>query len=125
MEKKLTLAQAAKQVISMLTEPISEEEFIERVLEIYPSKAKTRKSSLKNAIRYDLDGEVLIHLNKEKIVPLHKFMSGIRFRIPVDGQMAGDGYITRDALQPFFPGWRYGRQTEIFLRNLDGEVALH
>ena len=120
MEKKMTLAQAAKQVIITLESPISEEEFIERVFEIYPTKAKTSTSSLKNALRFDLDGEVLIHLNKEKIIPLHKFMPGIRLRIPVDGQMAGDGYINADALQPFYPGWRYGKK-EIFFQNASGE----
>jgi len=121
MEKKMTLAQAAKQVIESIETPISEEEFIERVFEIYPTKAKTSTSSLKNTLRFDLDGEVLIYLNKEKIIPLNKFISGIRIRIPVDGQMAGDGYITVDALQPFFPGWRYGKK-KIFFQNKNGEV---
>ena len=121
MEKKMTLAQAAKQVVSALDAPISEEEFIERVFEIYPTKAKTPTSSLKNTLRFDLDGEVLIYLDKEKIIPLNKFISGVRIRIPVDGQMAGDGYITADALQPFYPGWRYW-QKEIFFQNKNEEV---
>ena len=121
MEKKMTLAQAAKQVISTLESSISEEEFIERVFEIYPTKAKTSTSSLKNTLRFDLDGEVLIYLNKEKIIPLNTFISGVRIRIPVDGQMAGDGYITADSLQPFYPGWRYG-QKEIFFQSKNGEV---
>ena len=121
MEKKMTLAQAAKQVISTLEAPISEEDFIERVFEIYPTKAKTSTTSLKNTLRFDLDGEVLIYLNKEKIIPLDKFISGVRIRIPVDGQMAGDGYITVDALQPFYPGWRYGKKG-IFFQNKNGKV---
>ena len=121
MEKKITLAQAATQVISALDTPISEEEFIERVFEIYPTKAKTFTTSLKNTLRFDLDGEVLIYLDKEKIIPLNTFISGVRIRIPVDGQMAGDGYITVDALQPFYPGWRYGKR-EIFFQNKNGDV---
>ncbi len=120
MEKKMTLAQAAKQVVSTLDTPISEEEFIERVFEIYPTKAKTSTSSLKNTLRFDLDGEILIYLNKDKIIPLNKFISGLRLRIPVDGQMAGDGYITVDSLQPFYPGWRYG-QKGIFFQSANGE----
>ena len=101
-EKKLTMSHAIQMIVDQLDGPISEEELARRVFEIYPTTAKTARSSLKNNIRYDHDGHTLIRISKDKIIPMRLFMPGIRFRIPVDARLAHACILTLDLFESFF-----------------------
>ncbi len=113
-EKKLTMSQAIQMIIDQLDGPISEDELARRVFEIYPTTAKTSRSSLKNTIRYDHDGHTLIRLNKDKIIPMRLFMPGIRFRIPVNARLTHACILTVDMFDPFYFRDRPGKTSLTF-----------
>jgi hypothetical protein len=115
MEKKMTMSQAVQKVVEQLEVPITEDELACRVFEIYVSTAKTARSSLRNTIRYDHDGRTLIWLGKDKIIPMHKFMPGIRFRIPVEARLAHACILTLDMFEPFYGHPRGGTASLTFL----------
>ena len=115
MEKKITMSQAIHKIVAQLDGPITEDELARRVFEIYSTTAKTARSSLKNAIRYDHDGRTLIWLNKDKIIPMRTFMSGIRFRIPVDARIAHACILMLDMFEPFYDRPRGGKLSLTFL----------
>jgi hypothetical protein len=118
MEKKLTLNQAIQIVLADLNKPFTEDELAKRVFEIYPTTAKTAKSSLKNVIHYELDGKTLIRLNKDRLIPMQTFMPGIRFRIPVSGQEVKEGCLPTEAFEPFL--FRHSEKGELQLLDEDG-----
>jgi hypothetical protein len=120
-EKKLTMSHAIKMVIDQLDGPISEEEMARRVFEIFPTTAKTARSSLKNNIRYDHDGQTLIRISKDKIIPMRLFMPGVRFRIPVNARLAHACILTLDMFDPFYFRDRLGK-TSLTFEDEKGEI---
>jgi hypothetical protein len=102
MEKKMTLSQAVQMVVAQLDAPITEDELARRVFEIYPTTAKTARSSLRNTIRYEHDGHSLIRLDKDRIIPMRTFMPGIRFRIQIDARLAHACILTSELFEPFY-----------------------
>ena len=115
MEKKMTMSQAVQMIVEQLDGPITEDELARRVFEIYITTAKTARSSLRNAIRYDHDGKTLIWLGKDKIILVRKFMPGIRFHIPVDARLAHACILTLDMFEPFYARTRGGKASLTFL----------
>jgi hypothetical protein len=121
MEKKLTMSRAVQMIIDQLAGPISDDELARRVFEIYPTTAKTSRSSLRNSIRYDHDGHTLIWLSKDKIIPMRLLMPGVRFRIKVDARLAHACILTLDMFDPFYFRDRTGK-TLLTFEDEKGEI---
>ena len=56
----LTMSEAVTQAVAQLTEPASVEEVVQRVLAIWPSRAKTAANSIRQSLRWDHAGKTLI-----------------------------------------------------------------
>ena len=110
----LTRSQAVEQVMAQIHGPITVDEVCERVLTIWPSKAKNPLSAMRSHLRQDQAGRTLVFLDAKTILPLPIAMRGVRFRIPVSRREAKRGALI---IQPVF---------DYFLRpGLDpGEVQL-
>ncbi len=78
-QNEITYRQAIQRVVSELTGPISMDEFVRRVLEIRPSKAKNPRQAITQNL-WGYDGEILTRPNRNTVVPLHVVMPGVRFR---------------------------------------------
>ena len=124
MEKKITMSQAIQTIVEQLDGPITEEELARRVFEIYSTTAKTARSSLRNALRYDHDGRILVWFSKDKIIPMHTFMSGIRFRIPVDPRLAHACILTLDMFEPYYASVRGSEPSLTFLDEKGGALPV-
>ena len=83
-DKKITLKQVIEQVLSELNELITVTDLADRVYAIYPTRAKTAMSSLRNCLHYDEQGVNLVYLDKFTVLPMRIAMKGIRFRVPID-----------------------------------------
>ena len=79
-----TLKQVVEQVLAEVDGPITVKDLAERVYAIYPTKAKTALSSLRNCLHYDEQGVNLVYLNRDTVLPMRIAMQGVCFRIPID-----------------------------------------
>jgi hypothetical protein len=82
-EQSLTRSQAVEKVLAQIDGPIAVDELCQRVLTIWPSKAKNPLSAVRGHLRQDHAGETLIFLDAKTILPLPIVMRGVRFRIPL------------------------------------------
>jgi len=87
-QKPITLSQAIEQVLAQLDGPIAVDELAQRVLAIYPSKAKKPAASLRNTLRWNHIGKTLVYLDRQTIIPLRIAMKGVRFRVRITPQEA-------------------------------------
>jgi hypothetical protein len=79
----ITMSAAVEQALTEVNGPLAMDEFIRRILTIYPSKAKKPAASIRTHLRYDHEGKTLVYLDRQTIVPLHIAMHGVRFRLPL------------------------------------------
>ena len=79
----LTRSQSVEKVLAQIDGPITVNEFCERVLTIWPSKAKNPLSAMRSHLRHDHAGKTLVFLDAKTILPLPIVMRGIRFRTPL------------------------------------------
>jgi hypothetical protein len=98
-QKPISRGEAVKQVIAQLDGPISMDEFVQRVLAIWPSSAKNPRSSITTHLRWEETGKSLVFLDRQTVAPLRLTMQGVRFRVPVTGQEAKRGVL---AIEPYF-----------------------
>ena len=78
-QQELTYVEAARQVINELDGPITVNEFVQRVLAIKPSRAKSPRQAVLTALwRYQ--GTLFARPDSKTLVPLHVAMRGVRFR---------------------------------------------
>jgi hypothetical protein len=101
MVEKITLRQVIEQVASELDNPISINEFAEKVFLKYPTTAKTARSSLRTNIRYEV-GKSLAFLDKQTLVPMNMVMKDVRFRITIGPQEAKHKVIFIPYFEFFF-----------------------
>ena len=83
-ENKPTLKQVVEKVLATLDGPISVKDLAEQVYAIYPTKAKTAMSRLRECLHYDEQGVNLVYLDRHTILPMRIAMQGVRFRVPID-----------------------------------------
>src|SRR5574341_291133 len=102
-KKPPTLSAIIEQVLAQVQGPMPVDEFAQRVLAIYPSKAKNPLTSLRSTLRLEYTGQNLAFLDRHTIVPLRLALQGVRFRIPVTRQEASRGVLCMD---PGFHGFR-------------------
>ena len=105
----LTRSQAVEQALTQVNGPIAVDEFCQRVLTIWPSKAKKPLVSMRNFLRQEQAGQTLVFLDAKTILPLPIAMRGVRFRIPLTRREATRGvliihpafdYFLRRGLEP-------------------------
>ncbi len=99
-EFTITRDEAIKQVVAQLTEPIHIDELAQRVLALWPSKAKNPLHTVRQAIRgWEHVGKTVILLDQHTVVPIALAMQGIAFRVTPSQQEIDEGWL---ALQPAF-----------------------
>jgi len=91
-EYKISCSQAIEQVTAALTGPVTIDEFYDRVLKLWPSTAKSAKTSIRNAMRYDY-GETLLFVDKNTLISTSVAMRGVTFRVPVGEEFAETGLL--------------------------------
>ena len=93
-EMTITRRQAIKQVLDQLDGPIPVNEFTDRVLAIWPSKAKNPAAGIRQTLRQEHAGRTLIFPTDQTIVPIHIAMQGVQFRIPLSRQEVKHGVLS-------------------------------
>jgi hypothetical protein len=89
----ITKDKAIQQVAARLDGPVSMDAFVDRVLSIWPSKAKNPQSSVRQAIRAYHLGKDLLFLDEATLLPVRIAMRGVRFRIPLSRQEVKRGWL--------------------------------
>lgn len=84
---------AIKQVVAELEGPITVDEFVARVLALWPSRAKKPESTIKQTLHWQHTGKTLIFLNNQTIAPIHIALQGITFRIPLAPEEVEQGLL--------------------------------
>jgi hypothetical protein len=79
----LTRSQAVEKVLAPIDGPIPVDEVCNRVLTIWPSKAKNPLRAMRSHLRQDHAGKTLVFLDAKTILSLPVAMRGVRFRIPL------------------------------------------
>lgn len=98
------LSQVAGAIIAELDAPIAFDEFVQRILARYQSKAKNPAQAVRANLRYELLRLGTVFLDSKTIVPLRVALKGIRFRIPLDQEQLKHGVIWYDWFIPFYKG---------------------
>ena len=96
------MAEAVEQALAQLAGPIKHDDFIEKVLEIYPSTAKKPGVSIRNHLRMEGVGKSIVYMDKETIIPLRVGAPGVRFRIFLSRWQVNNGTLP---VFPSFQGW--------------------
>jgi hypothetical protein len=92
-EMTITRDEAIKLVISELEGPLGLGELVERVLALWPSRAKNPASTIRSSLRQEHAGRRIIFLTDETVVPIGIAMQGVRFRIPLSRQEVNRGVL--------------------------------
>jgi hypothetical protein len=117
-DKKPTLHQVVEQVLLELDGPITVKDLAERVYAIYPTRAKTAMSSLRNCLHYEEQGKNLVYLSRDTLLPIHLAMQDIRFRVPIDRHAEKEATIPVFLFDYFLP-YR-GKPSDIIFVNKEG-----
>ena len=89
----MTKDQAIEQIVGQLSGPTSLDEFSERVLALWPSKAKNAAATIRQALRYDHAGRALVFLDARTVIPTGIALRGVQFRIPLSRQEVKQGLL--------------------------------
>lgn len=92
-EMRLTRSEAITQLAAQLDAPVSLAEFTERVLSIWPSRAKNPQAGVRQDIRDHHQGKTLIFLDEGTLVPTQIGLSGVRLRVPISRQEINKGLL--------------------------------
>ncbi len=100
----ITREEAITQVTAALAGPISLDEFVERVLAIWPSQAKNPKTSVRQMIRNYHLGKTLIMTDKETLTPIQLALAGVQIRVGLAHEELKEGMLfVYPAFQFFLP----------------------
>ncbi|MBN1815563.1 MAG: hypothetical protein JXA14_27265, partial [Anaerolineae bacterium] len=103
-DQTLTLSEAVVQVLSQVDGPIAVEGLCERVLTLWPSKAKNPQSNIRTHLRQDQAGKTLVFVDADTVLPLPIALRGVRFRVSLDRREVNRGMlIIRPAFNIFLP----------------------
>jgi hypothetical protein len=92
-DQTLTLSEAVEQVLSQEDGPVAVEELCERVLTLWPSKAKNPQSNIRTHLRQDQAGKTLVFVDADTVLPLSIALRGVRFRIALDRREVKRGML--------------------------------
>lgn len=101
-KKSSSLAESVKQALEEVKGPINQNDFIEKILKIYPSSAKKPEASIRRHLRMEEVGRSIVYLDKKTIIPLRVGAPGVCFRIPLSRAEVKNGVL---AVFPSFEGW--------------------
>lgn len=106
-QKGPTLANVAQSIIAELTQPISLDEFTERILEHYPSRAKDPRQRIREYLRWDGPRDGILSLDAKTIAPASIALKGVRFRVPLDPDEIRQGVVIAEpGFTPFIKSSR-------------------
>jgi len=91
--------QIIRQILATLDGPIPLDDFIDRVAQLHPSRAKNPRQSIRNDLRWDHPGRDFVFLDAKTILPVRLALKGVRFRIRLDRQEVQRGVLF---VQPAF-----------------------
>lgn len=91
--KNPTLAQVVEAVAAELNGPLPFDEFVQRILTRYESKAKNPAQLVRTNLRYELSDYTLVFRDPKTLVPLRVAMQDVRFRVPLDATQAQHGVL--------------------------------
>lgn len=96
MNKKFTITQseAIQRVAEDLHASISMEEFIARVLELWPSTAKSRETSIQHSIHTEALGKTLLLEDDNTLLPIYIGMQDVRYRVPITPEEFQQGMLS-------------------------------
>jgi hypothetical protein len=103
----ITQAEAIHRIAAQMDEPMNLDDFINRVLDIWPSSAKNPKARVRQTIRDYHLGKGLLFLDENTLITLQQAMAGIRFRIPLTRQEIKRGWLF------VYPAFQYMKQQEV------------
>lgn len=83
MRYRMTCDEAIERVLAELSEPIEEAEFIERVLQLWPSQAKNPRQSVKSKLNYRRD---VVRLENDRIASAASIFTGTQFRLQLNAE---------------------------------------
>ncbi|MGD9093418.1 MAG: hypothetical protein PVF74_11255 [Anaerolineales bacterium] len=89
----LTKSQAIGAVVAQMTAPLELDEITNRVLALWPSKAKNAKAGIRQTLRFEFLGKSLIFVDKNNLIPTHLAMPGVCFRVPLARQEIQRGVL--------------------------------
>ncbi len=114
-QESMSQNQAIKQVINQLQDPISIDEFVARVLKLWPSKAKNPGATIRKTLKWEAIGKSLIYMDKKTIAPISSALQGVTFRILLSRQEAQQGILqVYPAFTHFLTGDDAAAQVELF-----------
>lgn len=106
-DETITQAKAIHRVAAQMDKPVNVDDFIHRVLEIWPSRAKNPQASVRQTIRDDHLGKELLFLDENTLITMQQAMTGIRFRIPLTRQEISRGWLF------FYPSFEFMKRREV------------
>lgn len=92
-EFEITQREAIEQVCAEMDGPVGFEEFVERVLEIWPSQAKNPARSIRQSVNNYHQGKDLLYLDGDRLIPMRMAMRGVRFRVPLSSEEVKNGWL--------------------------------
>ena len=95
-ENSLTKSEAIQKVTEQLDKPIHIDDFTQRVLDIWPSKAKKPQASIRNEIWQVALGKILLSPDKTELIPMRIGMNGVRIRIRLIEEEIQQGLLSVD-----------------------------
>lgn len=100
----ITRDEAITQVAAALAGPISLDEFVERVLAIWPTNNKNPKAPVRQTIRDHHLGKTLIMTDKKTLTPIQMALAGAQFRVGLSREELKEGILyVYPAFQYFLP----------------------
>lgn len=92
-DKTITKTEAIHQIAKQMKDLMNVDEFVERVLEIWPSSAKNPQVSVRQTIRDQHIGRDLLFMDEKTLIPMQMAMIEVRFRIPLARQEINRGWL--------------------------------
>ncbi len=89
----LSCTEAIALIAAELEGPLAFDLFVERVLTIWPSRAKNPKNSVRQIIRDEHRGKTLLYHDAKTLIPTRIAMPGVRFRIPLSREEVNKGLL--------------------------------
>jgi hypothetical protein len=99
---RLTKREAVQKVLDELTGPTPMDEAVDRVLELWPSRAKNPRPTVRQEIRYH-SGREVVFPDRETVAPIWSVLDGVRFRTEIIPQEVEEGWLPVAVLHPFVP----------------------
>lgn len=125
--KRPTLAQVADAIAAELGAPIPFDEFVQRVLARYVSKAKNPAQLVRTNLRYELPRLSIAFSDPKTLIPLRLAMQDVRFRVPLDADQLNHGVLWyHDWFVPFAKSnytYRAQRELPTFFDSNDQPIA--